>query len=75
MIDKLLAEIKTELEKGIRLHGLNVSTHESYAILLEEMDELWDEIKKRFQDKTAIKEEAIQVSAMALKLIISMESK
>ena len=43
--------------------------HEGYAVILEELDELWEEIKAN-SDKEALKKEAIQVGAMALRFII-----
>ncbi len=49
------------------------NAHEGYAVLLEEVDELWDAIKlnqKRHPYRIAkIKEEAIHVAAMAIRLI------
>lgn len=46
------------------------SEHEGYAIILEEVDELWDAIKS---NKTSSKldrmKEAIQVSAMAMRFV------
>ncbi len=45
------------------------STHEGYAVLKEEMDELWDAIKQN-QSKKEIKKEAIQVAAMAIRLVL-----
>lgn len=50
------------------------SYHEGYAVILEELDEMWDEIKKKRNDPRRIYEETVQVSAMCLKLIISMNS-
>ncbi len=44
------------------------SDHEGYAVLLEEVDELWDEIKANNRPNTQA--EAIQVAAMALRLIL-----
>jgi hypothetical protein len=39
-------------------------------VLLEEMDELWDEVKKNpRKQKRYIREEAIQVAAMAIRLV------
>lgn len=49
------------------------SSHEGYAILLEEVDEMWDEIKKN--DIRRSKEEAIQVAAMALSYLIDVKDK
>lgn len=45
------------------------SAHECYAVLLEEVDELWDNVKtnQKVRDLEAMKKEAIQVAAMALR--------
>ena len=48
------------------------SLHESYAVLKEEVDELWEEIKKKDRDPEQIKKEAIQVGAMALRLLVDL---
>ena len=42
--------------------------HEAYAVILEEMDELWAEIKKKNPNKNLVRAEAIQVAAMAIRL-------
>lgn len=46
------------------------SAHEGYAVLLEEVDELWDEVKKNPRNATAMRTEAIQVAAMAMRFLI-----
>lgn len=45
------------------------SAHEGYAILAEEVDELWDHVKtnQKKRDLVAMKAEAIQVAAMAIR--------
>lgn len=45
------------------------SAHEGYAVLLEEVDELWAEVKRNPCDGARMREEAIQVAAMALAFI------
>ncbi len=45
------------------------SYHEGYAIIKEELDELWDEIKGD-QWNLKLRDEAIQVAAMAIRFII-----
>ena len=48
-------EIKLELESiPEKYHKPFNSTHEGYAVILEEMDELWDEVK--FGEKATIRE-------------------
>lgn len=64
-----LLEVATEFTRAIHLHGHFKSLHDGYAIMLEEFDELWEEIRKRKPDRTALKEEAIQVAAMAMKFV------
>lgn len=45
------------------------SAHEAYAILLEEVDELWDHVRtnQKRRDVEAMYKEAIQVAAMAIR--------
>lgn len=46
------------------------SLHEGYAVLWEEVEELWDEIKKKPTDRNwnKLKNECVQVAAMAQRL-------
>ena len=46
------------------------SYHEGYAVLLEELQELWDEIKGD-QDTKKMQTEAVQVGAMALRFLMN----
>lgn len=63
-----------ELEKANRIYGTSfASPHEGYAVILEELDELFEEIRQKHPDPVRMREEAIQVGAMAIKFIISLE--
>lgn len=50
------------------------SAHEGYGVLLEEVDELWEHIKvnQKRRDLRAMRKEAIQVAAMALRFAVEV---
>ena len=50
------------------------SAHEGFAVIKEEYDELWDEIKKKPETRSPEKmlEEAAQLGAMAKRLIVDI---
>ena len=68
--------IHLEIERA-RVHSDKFANmHEAYAVILEELDEVWDitRQKKRDRDPVALRKELIQVAAMAVKAIESMEN-
>jgi len=69
MIDYFISRIVLELTFATEKFNAFNSTHEGYAVILEELDELWDEIKANSDSKTMSKE-AIQVAAMALRFLV-----
>jgi len=64
-----LGEIIIELESATEKYGDFNNAHEGYAVILEELDELWDEIKKRKPSRDKMKNEAIQVAAMTFRFL------
>lgn len=66
-IQSILKEVIAELESSTLKHGNFNSPHEGYAVLLEEVEEMWYEIKHGTPERA--RAEAIQVAAMAIKLI------
>ena len=70
--DNALVLIMSEYSRARRAHPPFNSLHEGYAVLLEEVDELWDEIKKNPSKRSALKlrEEAVQVAAIALAILV-----
>jgi len=50
------------------------SVHQAYALLLEELDELWDEIKKKndARNPEAMREEAMQIAALAIRFMTDL---
>ena len=67
-IDAVITDFCVEINNGVQKYGDYRSFHEAYAVILEEVDELWDELKKKDRDKARIYEEAIQVAATAYRL-------
>lgn len=67
----ILEEVADEWYAAERRYPSFNSAHEGYAVLLEEVDELWEEVKKnpKTRSKAAMRAEAIQVAAMALRFI------
>ncbi len=61
--------IELELERAYAKHGsVPWSRHEFYAILLEEVEEAWDEIKHDRPDRDLVKE-IMQVAAMCVRYV------
>jgi len=67
-------EVFAELDRASAKFGAFHSNHEGFAVLKEEVDELWDAIKARKTGAGAcndeVRKEAIQVAAMALRFLI-----
>lgn len=73
----ILEQIGQEVERSHELgFGSFHSAHEGFAILLEEVDELkahvWMKQSKR--DLSAMRNEAVQVAAMAVKFVESIDA-
>lgn len=69
-LEMLIWEVENELAKATSKFKPFNNEHEGYMIILEEMDELWDEVKKKIPNKINMRQECIQIAAMALRFII-----
>lgn len=65
-----VAAVGQELEIARLSHAPINSLHEGYAVILEECDELWAEVKKRSRDRNPgrIYAELVQIAAMAQRM-------
>jgi hypothetical protein len=67
---KIQGLVKKELYRATEKFGKFHNPHEGYAILLEEVDELWDDIKSNNLYGSC--DEAIQVAAMAMRYLFDL---
>lgn len=71
--EKVLELVTDELKRARKWPAMN-SAHEGYAVLAEEVDELWDHVKvqQSKRDIPAMAYEAIQVAAMAVRFAVDV---
>lgn len=63
--------IRSELHDATKKFGSFNSGHEGYAVIKEEVEEMWEAIKNKNLDEAY--KEAIQVGAMALRFLIDIK--
>lgn len=72
-VDDVLAQVGLEVISAMTRFAPFNSAHEGYAVILEELDEMWDDIKaNRLLESTA---EAVQVAAMAVRYLVDIGAK
>ena len=69
--DRAIEKIMSEFYRASELYPTLHSNHEAYAVIKEEVDELWDEIKKEksIRGNEKIKTELIQIGAMVVRYL------
>ncbi len=69
-IEDVVSSVLEEYERATKMFGTFNGAHEGYAVLLEELDELWDEVKGKHPDRQSrMKLEAVQVATMAVRFL------
>ncbi len=74
-LTQALADIQNEVLAAKKVYTSDfVNQHEAYAVILEEVDELWTEIKKnqKVYDQEAQRKEAKQAAAMLVRLMVEL---
>lgn len=63
-----------EYQKAIAKHERFHNAHEGYAVIKEEFDELWDEIRKKesARSKEAMTLEAVQTCATLIRFLVEI---
>lgn len=74
-MNRILSNVALELLRAKKkFPDKFVNQHEGYAVILEEIDELWQEIKKKQKDYDldAQRKEATQAAAMLVRFILEL---
>lgn len=71
---KLLGLIRAELNSANDKFDPFNSAHEGWAVLKEEVDELWVEVKKKqsMRSPELMRSEAVQIAAMAIRFALDI---
>ncbi len=70
----VISDVTEEVHGAMTAYPPFNSAHEGFAILAEEVDELWDHVKVKqgARDIDAMRKEAIQVAAMAIRFAVDL---
>lgn len=73
---RMMQMVTDQLAVATRRFGPMASPHEGYAVILEELDELWQEVRDNKRIPTiynaAMTEEAAHVCAMAFRFLLDV---
>ena len=81
-IEQVCQEVHDELLHAMHLHDDMKSLHEAYAVILEELDEFWEQVKinpKKMSPEAQQErlnerhKELVQVAAMCIRCIIDQK--
>jgi hypothetical protein len=68
----IVQELADALDKARDKHAPMNSPHEGWAVIAEELDELWDHVRSDTGRSAAARHEAIQIAAMGLRYAIDL---
>jgi hypothetical protein len=72
-LDAAMASVRAEVLRAIAKFPPFNSGHEGYAVLKEEVDELWDDVKRDYPEGAL--QEAVQVAAMGVRFLMNVKVK
>jgi hypothetical protein len=67
-------EVVLELSRAISNYPSMLSPHEGWAIIHEELEELWELVRKQqaHHDLSAMRKEACQIAAMGIRFMVDL---
>ena len=74
-IKRTVHAVEGELARAMSLHPSYNSSHEAYAVILEELDEFWEEVRKKTEERSgdSMRTELLQIAATALRSVIDLD--
>lgn len=69
---EIIDAIGAELDRAVSKFGPMASPHEGWAVIREELDELWDHVKANTATGEEARKEAIQIGAMAARYVLDL---
>lgn len=66
-LEILIKELRQEMKKAVAQHGPFPTCHHGHSVILEEVDELFAEIKANRGDLGPARREAIQIATVAIR--------
>lgn len=74
LVKELVQDLEKELNYAMGKYPSFHSSHEGFAVILEEVDELWEEVRKKSskRSKKYMKNECRQIAAMAIRFIVDL---
>jgi len=70
--ERFLTEVRAEWRGASKVWRPLHSPHEAAAVIKEEYDEFWDEVKRKPHDKIAMLQELTQVAAMCVRAVVDL---
>ena len=73
--NEIMDDVANEVSSAVKNHGYYNSAHEAYGVMCEEVREFFDEVckKRSLRDLKNMRKELVQVAAVAVKTILSLE--
>lgn len=72
--DDVFNILKDEIKRAAAAHKKYNSAHEGYAVILEELDELWEEVKKKQENRDVdlMRKEVGQLAVTAIRFMLDL---
>lgn len=74
-VDIVLMKVREEIFRAVQKHRGYVSAHEGWAVIREEVDELWVEVKADRGYSDAAFREAEQIACTAVRYIVHLQAR